>query len=269
MGLFEIVIIMLVILGLVGVIIYFVYTYYQDKDSIESKITSAISTTNKKISNEQLDRLANIKYVVDQVNNVNSDISTQFTSSNVSFQKSIKEEQARITSNLALQTDNDKKLFSSYSNIDSNVDINTLDIKNMNAGFGNYITFGNPSGINSYNLLNLPSSPPANMNLMKQVNLVMGLTAQDLEKNNINLCYGPGATNCTSFPNSEGNTVIAAPTKNKLNNPGIIELNAGTTINGSFKLCNKDKKDVCVTMTIQDDGKIKAVDKDNVKAVFV
>ena len=262
MGLFEIVIIMLVILGLFGIMIYFVYTYSQDKDSIESQISAAISTSTKKINNEKSDRLSNIKYVVDQVNSVNSDISTQFTSSNVSFQKSIKEEQAKIIANLALQNTNDKTLFGNYSNVESNVNLNTQDISHMNAGFGNYITFGNPAGTNSYNLLNLPSSPPANMNLMKQVNLVMGLTAQNLNSgigSNISFCYGPGATNCTSFPDSDGNTVIAAPLPNSSKAPGfsgIIKLDASTTINGPLKICNKDKKDVCASITVDTSGNV-------------
>jgi hypothetical protein len=262
MGLFEIVIIMLVILGLIGVIIYFVYTYLQDKDSIELQISKAISTSTTKINNEQADRLANIKYVVDQVNNVNSDIATKFTSSNVEFRKSINSEQVAITSNLALQNANYNTLLSDFNSVDSNVNINTNNINHMNAGFGNYITFGNPAGTNSYNLLNLPSSPPANMNLMKQVNLVMGLTAQNLNSgigSNISLCYGPGATNCTSFPDSDGNTVIAAPLPNSSKAPGfsgIIKLNASTTINGPLKICNKENNSVCASLTVDGSGNV-------------
>jgi len=262
MGVLEIIITILVILGLIGIIIYFVYVYLRDKENIESQISDVMSTSSKNIKNEKTDRLSNIKYVVDQVNNVNSDISTQFTSSNVLFKKSIDEEKARITSNLALQNENDKKLFGSVSNVESNVSIHTKNINDMNAGFGNYITFGNPAGTNSYNLLNLPSSPPPNMNLMKQVNLVMGLTAQNLNSgigSNISFCYGPGATNCTSFPDSDGNTVIAAPLPNSSKAQGfsgIIKLNASTTINGPLKICNQQNNDVCASITVDTTGNV-------------
>ena len=45
---------------------------------------------------EEANRLSNIKYVVDQVNTVNSDISTQFSSSNSAIFKSLSDENTEI-----------------------------------------------------------------------------------------------------------------------------------------------------------------------------
>ena len=235
---------------------YFVYVYLQDKNVIDTKL----SVTSQQISDEQSNRLSNIKYVVDQVNTVNSDIATQFSASNTSIFKSLSSENIAITSNLNLQNSQYSGLNTRFSGLQSQVGSNTANITQMNAGFGNYITFGNPNGINGYNLLNLPSSPVTNMNLMSQVNLLMGMTAKNLNPvggSNVNFCYGPDNKNCSSFPNADGDTVIsAAPissagfTKDRVNN---VVLNAPTKINGPLQLCNRDGN-VCFGMETDNNG---------------
>ena len=238
---------MLIVLGLVSVVSYFVYVYLQDKDAL----TAQINSTNVQLANEQSNRLSNIKYVVDQVNTVNSDISTQFSSSNSAIFKSLSDENTEITANLNKHNTEFSGLNKSITGLQSNVSTNTNNISSMTAGFGNYITFGNPQGTNAYNLLNLPSSPPANMNLMTHVNMLMGMTAQNLSPvggSNINFCYGPDNKNCTSFPNEKGDTVISAAPKdtagfkegrdNNIVLNGSTKINGITQINGPLLLCD-------------------------------
>ena len=246
MEVLETVVIIIIILIICGVIGYFVYMYIQDKNAIEAQINSTSTQLQNKLNNEQSNRLSNIKYVVDQVNSVNRDISTKFSASNTQFLNSINEGQKQITANLSLQQKQHTQMSNQVTGLQSNT--NTNNISMLNAGFGNYITLGNPSGTNSYNLLNLPGSPPPNMNIMKQVNLLMGLTAHNLSPaggSNINFCYGPGNTHCTSFPNSDGDTVIsAAPTSEDKNNTysftqgrtNKIVLNGPTNINGETNI---------------------------------
>ena len=267
MGLLEIAIVMLVILGLIGVIIYFVYVYTEDKNTIDMQL----SATSQQINDEQVNRLSNIKYVVDQVNSVNSDIAKQFASSNAVMLKSIGNEQRKINTNIALQQNNYKTLTNSIGRIQSNIIGNSSNIDKINymvAGFGNYITYGQPSGTNSYNLMNLPSSPPANMNLMTQVNLLMGMTARNLSpsgSSNINFCYGPDSRTCTSFPNAAGDTVISAARtdedgfqKGRINS---IRLNGPTVTNNltvqSIRICdNVDDALSCATLSADNNGNL-------------
>ena len=230
-----------------------------------------LSATSQQINDEQVNRLSNIKYVVDQVNSVNSDIAKQFASSNAVMLKSIGNEQRKINTNIALQQNNYKTLTNSIGRIQSNIIGNSSNIDKINymvAGFGNYITYGQPSGTNSYNLMNLPSSPPANMNLMTQVNLLMGMTARNLSpsgSSNINFCYGPDSRTCTSFPNAAGDTVISAARtdedgfqKGRINS---IRLNGPTVTNNltvqSIRIFdNVDDALSCATLSADNNGNL-------------
>ena len=227
MNILGIILFIVVILGLIGIISYFVYVYLQDADIIEGKITSA----NKKIKDEQSNRVSNIKYVVDQVNTVNKDIAKEVTDNNASLLKSLNIQNSAITTNRELHNKQYSGLNTSVTSIQSNVGKNSSNINNIVTGFGQYITFGGLTGTNGYNLLNLPSSPPADINLMSKVNLLMGMTAKNLSPvsgSNINFCYGPDTKYCSSFPNKNGDTVItAAPDK-------AINLMGTTRVYGNF-----------------------------------
>ena len=264
MGVVEIVIIILIVLGLIGLISYFVYVYIQDKNEIDSHL----SNTYLQLQEEETNRVSNIKYVVDQVNTVNSDIAKQFATSNSMFQSSINSKQAQITANLGQQQVQYTNLSNVTTGLNTSTNRNTSNIDSIVTGFGKYMNFGNPFGNNSYNLLNLPSSPPANLNLMAQVNLLMGLTAQNLSPvggSNINFCYGPGNKNCSSFPNSDGDTVISAAPKNTSgftkDRTNEIVLQGDTKVNGTLnantiKLCNNKTPQVCKTLTVNDSGNL-------------
>ena len=151
MDVLAIIIMIIIVLGLVGVISYFVYVYLQDKDSL----TAQINSTNITVANEQSNRLSNIKYVVDQVNTVNSDIATQFSS------------------NLNIHNTKFTGLNKSVTRLQSNVNTNTQNINSINTGFGQYIKFGNPQETNGYNLLNLPSSSPTSGSIPSLADTIM------------------------------------------------------------------------------------------------
>ena len=68
----ETVAFIIIIAGLIvlaSIIIYFIKDYVEYK----SQINTQFSVTESKVNAEKLDRLANLRYVVDQVNNVNDD----------------------------------------------------------------------------------------------------------------------------------------------------------------------------------------------------
>ena len=136
MEILGVMILIIVTLALVGIISYCVYVYLQDKENITAKINSTNINLNKKIKNEQSNRLSNVKYVVDQVNRVNSDISTQFSSSNATIFKSLSTQGTAISSNLDIQNKQYSGLNTSIQGLQSNVTNDNNNINKIVTGFG-------------------------------------------------------------------------------------------------------------------------------------
>jgi len=254
----------LVVLALIGIVIYFVHTYLQDKAASDALINSTIS----QLGTEKSDRLSNVKYVVDQVNTVNEQISMAFATSNAAFLKSVNDENTVIAANRALQTTQNAQFSSnidSQSALSSNMVVfDQLLISGLydtHTGFGHYITF-NDKNQNGYSLFDLPSSPnsPSAINLMQNVNAMMGLTASNLSPaNSVQFCYGPGQTNCSQFPNKDGDTVLmAAPTSasgfgsGRTNN---IILASPTMAYGGISICDTVGKN-CANISVNTSGSV-------------
>ena len=238
----EIIIVIVVIVALIGILAYFAYVYMQDKTAL----TNAINNTENQLNVEQSNRLSSIQYVVDQVNTVNGEIATSFSTSNAILQQSIGTENSQIMANINAQN---AKTLQFGSNLTSFSTSNLNKQAAMNAGFGQYITFGSGINPNAYNLFNLPASPTnPNLNLMTQVNLMMGMTANNLSPvgSNVQFCFGPDNKTCSSFPDTNGDiTINAAPTdttgkngwsngrSNAINLKGPTNISGSTTINGA------------------------------------
>lgn len=201
-----IIVMLIAVLALVGVIIYFVYTYMKDKDIIDSRI---VKTTNM-VDAEKSDRLSNMKYVVDEVNKVNADILKTITTSNIVFNTSLN------TNSKNIQTINDEL-----------------------SGFGKIVQFSSNSTV--VKMSDLPGvSGGVNITLLGQVMSSMGLTGKDLVNHPIILCGGTDTSkNCLKFPDENGNTYLTSLSDGK-----NITLASPTSVLGTFtasnvvKICN-------------------------------
>jgi len=176
MDIFAIIIVILSLFALSWVVAYFLYDYVKYKDVVNTSISDAISDVQK----EQDDRIVNLKYVVDQINNVNNDIYT-YTATNT---QTILEKETEINAE-------NSRIIGGLSNL-FNVQDST----------------GKSMPIISFS--NMPCVGNTNINFMKHVNAVSGMTIKDVNKtdNSFSLCAKNDPTRCVKFPNSDGDTVI-------------------------------------------------------------
>ena len=171
----------LCILAIVGVIVYFAIDYSKYKQTV----TTDLATEGGKLTDEKVDRMSNVKFVVDQVNGVNNDIYTQVTS-NQSQLQTVQSAQTQMLDGL-----------SSFMTFSSNV------------GGGS----SNATGSTSMALLNLPGTGNIDVNLIKHVTATMGLTANDLSStSSVKFCSQLDPTRCIQIPDQNGNLYLTSMT---------------------------------------------------------
>ena len=191
------IIILSALIILSAIIIYFARDYIQYK----TQVNTQFSVTESKVNAEKKDRLANLKYIVDQVNTVNDDIATTL------------DKESASQSQLAQQLDSSQKNY----------------LNGLNSAF----KFTDKTG-NQISLPNLPGSVEPNMHLLNHVTTTMGLTAKDLEPNgkNFKLCSKKDPSKCIKFPDQNGNTYLT----DFENGSVIIDSEKGAVINNGINL---------------------------------
>jgi hypothetical protein len=209
---FLVMILILVILGFGG---YFVYDYVQYKKNLESELEDTkknIVSTKTEIANEKKTRLGNIKHVVDQVNETNLDIYNTFSSNAI--------ETRGITDAL---TDTQNKMLTGLNSV--------IRFSNATVGAGASPTV---------NITELPGAPTVNMELLKQVNVLNGMTFKELSTTkNVKFCGLASDANtpprCMEFPNTDGKTVFTNLVNDK---PIVMDANTEFTSNVLFPSTN-------------------------------
>jgi hypothetical protein len=183
----SVVVMLMSLLALAGVVIFFIYDYFKHKEAVKYEL----DVTEEKIGTEKSDRLSNIKYVVDQVNDVNMDIYTTTTSNHDLLRKQ--------TTSLASSHSNLVKGLNTFLTFSSNMPVST----------------GAGAPLPSVNIMELPGYTNPNVNLIKHVSMTMGMTVKDLQanKNKVEFC-NPQGTRCIRFPNAQGNTELRSLTTN-------------------------------------------------------
>jgi len=209
----EVIIILLVVLGIAGVVAYYIYDYVNNKKNIADEI----SNTNKSLKEESNYRLGNLAYVVNQVNNVNSDIYTTVTS-NINRTNINTNTITTLSSSNVLAFNNINSLNSSLNS--ANTNLNNLNVYNtsLNSNLDKSFKFSTTSTPGLVSFYNLPGGiPNPNINLMNKLITTMGITANNLTPaNNTQFCGaidGSGnlvsGADCVKFPNANGDTYIA------------------------------------------------------------
>jgi hypothetical protein len=197
MGTVAFIIILTAIIAIAGVIVYFIRDYVQYK----TQVNTQFSVTQSQVNAEKTDRVANLKYVVDQINNVNDSISSTINTS------------ADSQTQLAQQLDKSQGNY----------------LAGLNSIFGFSDFTGDPLTISD-----LPGSARPNLNLLTSVNATMGLTAKDLQPggNTVKLCSKTDPNKCIQFPDQNGNTYLT-----DMGNGGVIlDGQNGTTIKNGVNL---------------------------------
>lgn len=175
----AIIVMIFALLALIGVVVFFVYDYFKHKDSNVKDFRD----TSARIDTEKSDRLSNLKFVVDQVNDVNNDIYNTL-SSNVS------------------------RLDVGQSNL--------LSVQNgMLGGIDKFIRFSSNviegGTAPTIKLTDLPGTTTPNVELIQHITALMGVTVKDLDGtdgNKVEFCSKEDPNRCVRIPDSSGNMVL-------------------------------------------------------------
>lgn len=172
MDIAALVVMLLSVIALASVVIYFIWDYLRYKDSNDSRVKKV----DENVTKEKSDRLSNVKYVVDQVNDVNQDIYNNFSSSNVMLNRRINKvahDHARTV-----------------------------------RGIGKVMSFSTNN--HPLRLGDLPGYKNPDVKLLQNVTAVMGLTVKDLDKtgNTMKICSKIDSSRCIQIPDKQGNTLI-------------------------------------------------------------
>ena len=182
------------------------FIYVRDYLQYKSLVNTQLSVAQSAVNSEKADRVGNLKYIVDQQNNVNSQI------------------YSTTQQNLANQATLSSQLDASQGNI--------------LAGLNSAMNFTDNHG-NNVPIINLPGAANPNMNLMNNVNATMGLTAKDFNTNGqVKMCNASG-TKCIKFPDQNGDTYltdIGTGGSIILNGTKGTQINNGVNLNGSLNI---------------------------------
>lgn len=161
-----------IFLLIIVVVAFSIVGYYFINDYLNYKTDAA-----KDLDTERKDRLGNVRYVVDSVNTVNTDIFHTFNS-NVIRQNEKVAASTSMTSNLSVGLDSLFKL--------------------------------NTSGASFIPFSSLPGSVPVtDLQLIKHVTAISGMTMKDLSSNNqFTMCSSGPNPRCIQFPDANGNTLL-------------------------------------------------------------
>jgi hypothetical protein len=205
----AIILILIIVLAIAGVLAYFIRDYYKTKEDVDAKLSDTQKVIDASITTEKTDRLSNLKYVVDQVNNVNANIFDT------------------LSSNVNKTTDS----------------INGVDaaLKSTIAGLDSVIRFSSNQTISatpSYvPINNLPGIANIDINLIKHVSMISGMTAQNLDgtapATQVAFCSKESPSNCVRFPNAVGDTYLTS-----LKSGRNIVMDAPTVLTNTLNLKN-------------------------------
>lgn len=210
--------ILFIVLALSGVIVYLYLTFRDHKSSMEADLKQAENKTSeveKRISAESVNRLGNIKYVVNQVNDINDSIWKTY--------------EAHSSSNVA--------------------SINELKAANetMIRGVDTFFKFSTDSITNQrlVESTKLATTDRPKLDIIREVTLASGLTAKDLKPPSTTATgtqvqgvmakfCATGGSPCISFPNADGETYLTALSAGKnivLDAP--VQVKKGLALNGT------------------------------------
>jgi len=194
----EIVLAIIAVLSIIGISIYF----YMDMDTHKKSNKTDFEQVDKNLGIEKEDRLANLKFIVDQVNKTNEDMDTVYNKKFQEHAGTLQEQQAQIEQNLAKYND-------------------------FESGFGTIIRVSQETvGATGNKMVSIPLSslatvPITNVDLMKHVSALGGITIKDLTNSKetptkrVKICGAGDLPTCMELPNDEGDVYITSLVKDR------------------------------------------------------
>lgn len=244
-GVVGMLLILMFIVALAGALTYLFLSFRDHKAAMEKEVKdaqSAADAAKKAAADESVNRLGNIKFVVDQVNDINEDIYHASMSNNDALRQYV------ASSNEVLRQ-------YTLSNANS---INRLSSSNeaLIRGVDTFFRFST-STAEDRSVFSAASLAPADapkLKLMKEVSIISGMTARDLKKPSTGSTGVPtgvmakfcGATTdtaapCISFPDKDGNTYLTA-----LEAGGQIVLDAPVQVKNNLNAGNVSVSNIVI-----------------------
>lgn len=180
----SIAVIIFVILTLSAIVTYLVIDMNRQKQELAAKLNS----TNAALQSEKSDRISNVKYVVDQVNEVNDDI---YKSVNTTLQEDKQKINALNTSHSDLTTSLNAFMAASPTST-------TASISTASTPITEYKEVVNPD-----------------LRLLKRVSMANGMTIGGVDYNSgpvndVKICSKVDPSNCLRIPDANGNTLLTS-----------------------------------------------------------
>lgn len=198
----SIAVIVFIILALSGVVTYLIIDMNRQKQALADKINA----TNSAIQSEKSDRISNVKYVVDQVNEVNDDIYKSINSS-------IHEDRQKLT-NLT----------------DAHTDLVTS-VNQFMAAAPTSTSYASSASSASIPISEHKEVINPDLRFLKRVSVTKGMTISDVDYNttpvnDLKICSKVDPSNCLRIPDKNGNTVLTSVIPGK-----AIVLNGSVAVN--------------------------------------
>jgi hypothetical protein len=190
----------IIILLMIIAIIVAIYHYISDYLNYKTTVNTGLSVTQSAINSEKTDRVANLKYIVDQQNTVNSQIYNT------------------VNSNIQSQSMFEAEIQASQSNIIS--------------GLNTVFKFSD-SNNNIIPIDNVPGSAQPNLTLLNNVTAAMDLTANNMNiYGPVEMCSANDPTKCSRFPDQNGNVYLTDGGNGNI----VLDATKGTIVNNSMNL---------------------------------
>lgn len=174
----SLVIMVIVLFALIGVLVFLILDYMKFKTETADNLVKASET----VTNEKTERLANMKYIVDQVNNVNTDIYNTFSSNMTMYDKKV-------------------------------TDVSSSNVTMMNSLES---VFGFKVEGADKRILELPGGVKPDLQLITNVTAISGMNITQLTSNvSTQFCSAIDSDRCIRFPDDNGNTYITSLYPNK------------------------------------------------------
>lgn len=198
----SIAVIVFIILALSGVVTYLIIDMNRQKQALADKINA----TNTAIQAEKSDRMSNVKYVVDQVNEANDDIYK-------SMNNTIQEDKQKIKH----LTESHTELVTSVNQFMAAAPTSTAYASTVNSA---------SIPISEYKEVINPD-----LRFLKRTSMTKGMTISDVDYSNgpindVKICSKVDPSNCLRIPDAKGNTVLTSVIPGK-----SIVLNGNVAVN--------------------------------------
>lgn len=189
---------LLAILSLVGISIYFYMDFDKHKTSNEVDFKKAETD----LSKEKSDRLSNLSFVIDQVNAVNKDIKTTYDLANATQDNKL----MTYGSNISVMNTSLTGMGTSMAMFNASLTGLSTKVNGIETGFGSLLSL--KDGSTSVPLSTLSSVASPNIDLIKNISVLSGMTIKDVQTSKQFKVCGGVPERCVSFPDAQGNTYL-------------------------------------------------------------